>query len=353
MDNYTNRILSTINKYAPLLFKYPNVIGFGLGNKIIDGYSTNIPSITFVVEKKLNLNNIHYYNRIPKEIDGVLTDVIEAGSLSRNYNDSTLPVTAYGKRTLPAYGGDPIKNAQSINPVSGCIAHVVLDSSEKMYILSTADVLTKDETLTAQPDNLDKIIFPGNAALLKDFVPPPPYHPGEPVVIAQGVRVSKIYDTIGDNPYETNVLNAGLAYIGGVFDPDAHKLATTGVQPKRELLKRIKNVYVNDKIFKISPDLGEVSGTVILTYSFLSVKIYSKSYPFSEQIVADMPYSPSDLGTLGLIKSNAIIDNLNSVFGMCIGGSVEKKLTFFTPICEITSRFKIALTELLVDNKSS
>ena len=56
---------------------HPGVLNVGEGTKIKNGIDTGIKCITVYVEKKLPLSEIIEVSRIPKEISGVLIDVIE------------------------------------------------------------------------------------------------------------------------------------------------------------------------------------------------------------------------------------------------------------------------------------
>jgi hypothetical protein len=59
------------------LLDIPGVHAVGVGGKVVGGEPTGEPSITVFVERKLPLSEIPPEQRIPPEIDGVKTDVVE------------------------------------------------------------------------------------------------------------------------------------------------------------------------------------------------------------------------------------------------------------------------------------
>ena len=65
------------DRVAPGLLELPGVHGVGVGGKTTRGEPTGEISITVFVERKLPLSEIPAEQRIPEEIDGVRTDVVE------------------------------------------------------------------------------------------------------------------------------------------------------------------------------------------------------------------------------------------------------------------------------------
>lgn len=352
MNSYEKKIIYTLEKYAPSFFKDPNVISIGLGHKIIDGYMLNIPTLSITVKEKVNSMNINPYNKIPKEIDGILTDIIEAKGTLRN-SKLQKSATEPTELTLPAYGGGSIRNAGGNNNNIGSLAHIVLlddeaNKQKSVCILSTLDVLTRDETMERFFDKeknlVDSIIYPGSSKFLNNFIPPAPKRRGQPVEIAYGLLPKSLKPAKSAADVKTNNLtNAALSFVGNLDDPSTFKKVTSGVEPDRRTLKKTKPITLGDKVFKFSAASGQTWGTVQVTSTLTLLKIYSKIYYFRDQIQVNIPYAPEDRGTLGLIKSNATFNKADSTFGMCIGGYPDKNLAFFTPIEKITTLFKISL----------
>src|SRR5205823_4020019 len=55
------------------------VFGVAVGSKIIHGHDTNERCIVAFVERKRPEDELRHHDVVPKEIDGVLTDVVETG----------------------------------------------------------------------------------------------------------------------------------------------------------------------------------------------------------------------------------------------------------------------------------
>jgi len=68
---------ATLDKHWIDLKKYPNVLSVRKGFKRVGGKETNIPCITVFVSKKKPLTELEANDVVPKEIDGVPTDVVE------------------------------------------------------------------------------------------------------------------------------------------------------------------------------------------------------------------------------------------------------------------------------------
>lgn len=89
------RELEEICKNAiPALLSLPNVVGAGIGHKTRQGFNSGRACITVLVSKKNPLDDLPEEERIPSQINGVLTDVLETGELAA--------VTG-----TPAAGNDP------------------------------------------------------------------------------------------------------------------------------------------------------------------------------------------------------------------------------------------------------
>lgn len=129
-DNYTLRILDILDNRLDFVLKIPYISGMGYGYKTINNRKTNIPSLTFFVDKKLSPHEIDPYYRIPKYINEVHTDVVEDTIYTLATNESR-----------PAYGGLSVSNAQ--HDIPGTIAYPVTERLGKtnLYILSCSHVL--------------------------------------------------------------------------------------------------------------------------------------------------------------------------------------------------------------------
>lgn len=68
-------------RYEQKLLLFPNVVGVGIGAKIINGISTQRKCIKIYVQKKVSRSKLQKNELIPGKIDGIETDVEEIGRL--------------------------------------------------------------------------------------------------------------------------------------------------------------------------------------------------------------------------------------------------------------------------------
>src|SRR5262245_16970045 len=81
----------------------PNVVGIGVGLKRVRGKPTD--ELAIVVLVRVKVATIEEAHRIPREIDGVKTDVIEVGEIVAHANVTKI---------RPALGGVSVGNATSL-----------------------------------------------------------------------------------------------------------------------------------------------------------------------------------------------------------------------------------------------
>src|SRR5256885_6294331 len=74
---YDVRAAKAVHENA--IFGRANVVGVAVGSKIIHGQDTNERCIVAFVERKRPEDELRHHDVVPKEIDGVLTDVVETG----------------------------------------------------------------------------------------------------------------------------------------------------------------------------------------------------------------------------------------------------------------------------------
>src|SRR5687767_7953395 len=60
-----------------------NVVGVGIGEKIVEGKPTGIRAIKFLVQRKYDEAHLKPSQRLPKMIDGLPTDVEQVGRFVR------------------------------------------------------------------------------------------------------------------------------------------------------------------------------------------------------------------------------------------------------------------------------
>src|SRR5438552_13639783 len=153
------------------IFARANVVGVGIGNKMIRGRETDEPSIVVFVEAKRPEAQLRHRDIVPKALGGVRTDVVETGRFRALRATQTTNMDRT-KRIRPAPGGVSVGHFQVTAGTLGVLAR----RSGRPVILSNNHVLANQNAARVG----DPILQPGPAdggrlqdtiARLVDFVP--------------------------------------------------------------------------------------------------------------------------------------------------------------------------------------
>ena len=153
------------------IFARANVVGVAVGNKMIHGQDTNERCIVVFVERKRPEEELRHHDVVPKEIDGVLTDVVESG----RFTAIPLVQSMDGNRThrmRPALGGVSIGHYRITAGTLG----VLVRRQGRPAILSNNHVLANENAgqigdPILQPGPVDGGRLQDAIARLTDFVP--------------------------------------------------------------------------------------------------------------------------------------------------------------------------------------
>ena len=74
-------ILKVKERYEERLFSFPNVVGVGIGNKVIRNIATNRLCLKVYVQKKVAKAKLRKGQIVPKKLSGVETDIEEVGKI--------------------------------------------------------------------------------------------------------------------------------------------------------------------------------------------------------------------------------------------------------------------------------
>lgn len=114
----------------------PNVVGIGIGHKTVRGQETPDLALKFYVKQKLHPLLVQDGQRIPEEVEGVPTDIEEAGEFS-----IWRPIPPiYHRKVRPAMGGLSIGHYQITAGTFGCLVR----DGQDQYILSNNHVLANE-----------------------------------------------------------------------------------------------------------------------------------------------------------------------------------------------------------------
>lgn len=160
-------------RHEAALLRKPNVVGVGVGKKVVAGEETDELCVVVFVRKKVSEADLRAGERVPNRINQVSTDVVETGDLVAQTLVAPTALTAPTLRHRPAPGGVSMGHFRVTAGTLGC---PVWRGSE-MYILSNAHILAdtnhgKREDPILQPAPLDGGVDPEDViAHLGDFVP--------------------------------------------------------------------------------------------------------------------------------------------------------------------------------------
>jgi hypothetical protein len=130
-------------------FPSENVVGVGIAEKIVDGKPTGMHAVKFFVRLKYLKSELGAKDALPKEIDGIPTDVEEVGTF-RRFATRKLAVTMPNPRTKirPAQPGCSVGFQDPHNQfvMAGTFGALVKDSGG-LYVLSNNHVLADENRL--------------------------------------------------------------------------------------------------------------------------------------------------------------------------------------------------------------
>lgn len=337
-DNYKIRVKRFVDDNIDLIYRDRNIIGMGIGNKIINGFMTNIPTITFIVIKKYEKGSIPKRFLIPNYVRGIRTDIFEVGEIKsyKNMKVKREDVNSYGSETEDFYKNRPAFGGMNIGPASmrriGTLGCVVTDkgSKKRLYALTSNHVLTADGVgkqgeLVLQPCH--------------------PYGGREPNdVLGVLDRTIAVKRGIPQNPKDINEVDAALVYVG---------LNTKEVKDKI-LYPKIRSPYlsegvvtpmsttkveVGDAVSKMGAVSARSTGKVICIGANVAYEEGEKEEltAFKNQIFVDFKSIRGDSGALGYTEKD------KKAFGLLMGGNGA--ITFMNDIDRVFDLLKIELAK--------
>jgi hypothetical protein len=165
----TGPIVEARRRYEDRLLQLDHVVGVATSLKVIGGQPTSTWSLTVLVDRKLPLEEVPEESRVPADLDGVPTDVLEVGRPE---------ALTFNARVRPALPGFSIGHYDITAGTFGCLARDVRPQGSGEYlILSCNHVLANSNAgspgdLILQPGPFDGGVYPADAvAALERFEP--------------------------------------------------------------------------------------------------------------------------------------------------------------------------------------
>ncbi len=297
-----------------------NVIGVGKGHKRIDGKPTEEEGIIVLVKEKLPMQSIRPQHVIPKNIDGVVTDVVEVGEI-RLLNGRTA-----NKR--PAQPGMSIGHYRIS---AGTFGAVVKDRrTGTRFILSNNHVLANSSDATDNRAKIGDIILQPGAydggitnkdviGRLERFIPMVRTTTKSQCSVALLVQnLFNVILKITKPDYQMVFLhtnsNAGNLVDCALAKPEKDDMISSEILDIGKV-KGITDAKVGMKVRKSGRTSGVSSSEVVATDVSLSVDLGDAgSALFIDQIITSNMSKPGDSGSL-------VLDDNNNAIGLLFAGS--------------------------------
>jgi hypothetical protein len=324
----------SIHKAA--LLARPNVVGVGVGYKTSRGRVLDELSVVVMVQQKLSPVSLSGADFIPREVDGVRTDVIEVGVLR--------PLTDHAARFRPAPGGLSLGHYQVTAGTLGC---VVRDhSSGARLILSNNHVMAnRNEASLGDP-----ILQPAPAdggtvehdviALLERFEPiryneePPACGVAQTYaqfgnLLARWTGSHHQVQVVRANPGATNLIDAALAR--PILDSDVlDEILEIGP------ISAVVEAELGMQVSKSGRTTAFTSGSINILDATVTVSYgNSRTATFEKQIVTTALSEGGDSGSM-LVASEG-----KQAVGLLFAGSSQA--TLHNPIQTVLSTLKVSL----------
>lgn len=300
------------------LFKKANVVATGIGYKTVNGITTPELSIICSVSQKSALPSLSRSNTIPRDIDGIPTDVYPSGVIYAQQNPKY--------KFRPAPGGVSIGHENITAGTLGCI----VKRGSKKFILSNNHVLANSNDAYYG----DSIVQPG------------PYDGGTPPrdMIATLEEYVPIEFEGSSAPGGGGDICSIARFFGGIMNAFAKmvgsksRLVVTKIQGVENLVDAAIALPMNDSLVTEEIlNIGKIAGlseavlrtpikkmgrttgvtTGIIQQIDATVKVNygsNKTAIFSDQLIAGAMSQGGDSGS-------AILDSNNNLIGLLFAGS--------------------------------
>jgi hypothetical protein len=290
-----------------------NVVGVGVGRRVVDGKRTAEQGVRFYVKNKLAKRAIPKDDLLPKSINGVPTDVVESGEF-RMFGSPT-PEQSYMRPAKPGCSvGFAFSGAKAGYVMAGTFGAVVAVGTD-WYILSNNHVLANQNQLPLgspiyQPGLLDKNT-PGPDAIAK---------------------LTKFVKLSATTP---NKVDCAIAKI------DKNSLVSPVIMPQVNKLKSGAPIAAADtmKVMKTGRTTGYTTGSVHDVSATVKVTYDIGVLTFADQVII---YGDGDAFSDAGDSGSLIVDRKTGrATALLFGGS--KAYTIGNHIADVLNAFKASI----------
>lgn len=333
MDKF-RRVL-TANKRK--LLSKDNVVGVGIGKKMIRGEKTDETSIVVFVKKKLDKGDLSANSIVPYKVGDVKTDVIEIGEVRA--------LASLRERVRPAYPGVSVGHYAI---TAGTLGAVVRSRKNRdILILSNNHVLAN--VTNGKDDRAkigDPILQPGPVdggtkendviAHLENFVPlvisleTPECNVANTAVRAANAVIKMIRPNyslrVERASNSENIVDAAVAKV-------INRSMVRSEIPEIGRITGVNEVQLGEKVKKVGRTTGLTEGTIETVDVSIVVNMSEEIQAvFDQQVVSNVPSLPGDSGSL-------IVNENNEAVGLLFAGSDTS--TIFNPIKPVLEKLDI------------
>jgi len=315
------------------IFARANVVGVGIGNKMIRGRETDEPCIVVFVEAKRPEAQLRHRDVVPKAFGAIRTDVVETGRFHARRSEQAMDLERT-KRIRPAPGGVSIGHVQITAGTLGLLAR----RHGRPVILSNNHVLANQNAghvgdSILQPGPADGGRLQDTIARLVDFVPIQFKEP-QPGPIARflGRLFGPLLRAAG---WGLKRLPSGRSNLvdAAVAEPIESRL----VAPEILGIGRVRGTKEPDiglRVRKSGRTTGVTAGRITAIDAVVEVDYDGPTAIFREQIVSDLLSKGGDSGSL-------VVDEGRHAVGLLFAGGATT--TLINPIAAVAKSLDLVI----------
>lgn len=332
-----SRAISVKQQNLQHLIQRKNVVGVGIGYKESQGVITDELAVTINVVEKLPVAQLTESDRVPRDLDGVRTDVVETGRFLAG--ETIAPAQTSKDRWRPIIPpGVSIGHSDVTAGTFGCLVR----RGSEIFILSNNHVLANVNAGRAgdaiiQPGRYDGGTATDKVATLADYIPLDFGGDVASCNIATGVEKTTnwLAEALGSShrmmAYQTapgeNLIDAALArpLNPNQFSPEILKIGRP---------KGIHQASLGTNVQKTGRTTGYTRGRITQIDVTSSVDYNGRMATFTNQLMATGMSAGGDSGSV-------VLDENGYVIGLLYAGSSQASL--INPIQTVLQILKVEL----------
>ncbi|MPQ44109.1 trypsin-like serine protease [Clostridium tarantellae] len=304
MNNLKKDYIANIAEKDYMFFmNKENVIGVGVGEKIIEDKNTKDLCLTVFVKEKIPLKELHPNNIVPKKYLGIKTDVIEMGVIKALGLQSRVRPFKFGYSISPA-------NIR-IAGTAGCLVY----DDKNYYILSNNHVMAELNSLPINTPIIQPGLIDGGNS--------------EKDIIAYLSKFVAINLPKNSSKMPLNHVDCAIAKITSEVHYNSY-VETIGFP------KGISIADMGEPIKKSGRTTGYVKGKIITTNTTILVGYNNTEALFKDQIITTPISAPGDSGS-------ALLNNSNYVVGLVFAGGYNFSVA--NPIEKVLSYLNVKIAK--------